>query len=842
MLIQWFWILCILFQVYGELLPQILGELNNIDFSPQLDEVKDSSLTGQYKSLSDASLLWGPYRSGLYFGIRPRIPRSLLSGLMWFNVDQYGGIGKMRHFYEQHDPMKKANWIYYDPRIGGRQVIVDKECHIKLVFDFIKTEDGKSWAVKVKTIPQKGYENVKTSFVWYSGLESEMTDIDIYGEEGQNGVINLDNDRTYDGAYKKPISLSGASESLGFFTLVVGEQSPNSANKRPEPIYKAKELDPRLNYHISLRIPNDQSWQAKDIFATLIQDSLKDLMEKYGQQPIPPEQSFLLRDINHFQGNFHFVQQVYTGACEFFVRFENALTPKEQLITVENFDEKAKLAFDQIDQKYHQHFNLVAPFDKLEYQPFAKEILSGLLGGLSYFYGDQLVDRVTKLDEESFESMDFDSLKPQLEGPSQLFTLVPSRPFFPRGFLWDEGFHLLPLLDYDSDLVLEILQSWFGLIDENGWIAREQILGPELRSRVPEAFQIQSPKIVNPPTLMLTFTFLLEQLQKEQQQQHFGNIDEPIQEEDYGGFEESLNGDKLGKLVFNNPQVLKNYTRNIYPQLKAHYEMFRRTQKGYVDDFGRNRDMEVYRWRGRTISHSLASGLDDYPRALPVDIAELNVDLLSWIGVMTRSVKMIAEVLGEYEDVKKYQVIEQRIIKDLNEVHWSDEQGIYCDKSVDEDDEDVFACFKGYISIFPFITKMMDPLDFHRLDRIVQVISDPNDLWTDYGLRSMAKSDPAYKSGENYWTSPIWMNINYLALDALKHYKTDALPEPLAQKISTTYKNLRVNAVQNVYKEWKKTGFVWEQYDDETGASKGAKNFLGWTSSVILMMNMPQEI
>ena len=130
-----------------------------------------------------------------------------------------------------------------------------------------------------------------------------------------------------------------------------------------------------------------------------------------------------------------------------------------------------------INEKFNQHFSLNKPFDNSsKFRKFGKEILSGLLGGISYFHGDHLVDRETAFDEDSFESH---QLTGYPEGPHELFTLVPSRPFFPRGFLWDEGFHLLPLLKYDSDLVMEIMKSWFSLIDDDGWIAREQILGPE---------------------------------------------------------------------------------------------------------------------------------------------------------------------------------------------------------------------------------------------------------------------------------------------------------------------------------------------------------------------------
>lgn len=56
----------------------------------------------------------------------------------------------------------------------------------------------------------------------------------------------------------------------------------------------------------------------------------------------------------------------------------------------------------------------------------AKAGLSNLLGGIAYFHGTsevQLKDRVAR------------------SWPAPLLTAVPSRSFFPRGFLWDEGFH-----------------------------------------------------------------------------------------------------------------------------------------------------------------------------------------------------------------------------------------------------------------------------------------------------------------------------------------------------------------------------------------------------------------
>ena len=39
--------------------------------------------------------LWGAYRPNLYFGLRPRFPKSLMTGLMWFGTQDYQSASSM---------------------------------------------------------------------------------------------------------------------------------------------------------------------------------------------------------------------------------------------------------------------------------------------------------------------------------------------------------------------------------------------------------------------------------------------------------------------------------------------------------------------------------------------------------------------------------------------------------------------------------------------------------------------------------------------------------------------------------------------------------------------------
>ena len=358
-------------------------------------------------------------------------------------------------------------------------------------------------------------------------------------------------------------------------------------------------------------------------------------------------------------------------------------------------------------------------------------------------------------------------------------------------------------------------------MDEDGWIAREQILGPEARSKVPQEFTVQYPHYANPPTLFLIFESLIEKL----------NTKAPIK-----STSDPL--DHIRNSHLQDRELAIDYLKTLYPLLKRHYFWFRKTQRGDITLYDRDAfsTKEAYRWRGRNEGYVLTSGLDDYPRPQPPHPSELHTDLISWMGMMTRSMRRIAETIGENDDAQEYEGYETAIIRNIDDLHWDEKEQTYCDATIDDYEESIHVCHKGYISIFPFLTGLIPP-DSPRLKAVLDLISDPEELWSPYGLRSLSKKDPNYGTGENYWRSPVWMPLNYLAVKSLFEIaKSSGSHQKQAAKM---YSELRKNLVESVFHEWERTGFAWEQYNPETGEGQRTQHFTGWTSLVVKIMGMP---
>lgn len=298
---------------------------------------------------------------------------------------------------------------------------------------------------------------------------------------------------------------------------------------------------------------------------------------------------------------------------------------------------------------------------------------------------------------------------------------------------------------------------------------------------------------------------------------------------------------------------------------QAWFSWFNTTQKGIVPG--------SYRWRGRdTMTNrelnpkTLTSGLDDYPRASHPTDNERHVDLRCWIAVAADTLSRLATLLGrdgfKYEQTAEF-LSDQTF---LDKLHWSEYTQTYADygyhtdavtlrrpkpspRSQTQSLEMVRVTLKhpeyrlvdttfGYVSLFPFLLQLLEPQS-PRLLKILTDLDNPNLLWTEFGLRSLSKSSPLYMKRNTehdppYWRGQIWININFLAVRALNFYaKKEGPYQEQAEKL---YKKLRENIIKNISKQYYKTGFIWEQYNDKTGEGSGCRPFTGWSALVVMMM------
>ena len=590
--------------------------------------------------------------------------------------------------------MASYGWAIYDIRAGGTQIINDTKNNLDLITEFAKISDGElegNWGLRVKGIPRGNVrDHQKTTIIYY------------LGSEDPNYHITCVNENTID-LSKNDTVCNGTMAELGDFSVQI------------HALHGALQgMSLR-----SLVVPGDSIWQAKTTFV----NQLKSDNVHEGMVPNDPG-----------EGNLHFLQKTFKEDFKFDILFSSS--SKLGVMTSQNLAEGVQTMLSSFRVRFDHIYPPKAPFQGEQYVKFSQSLLSNLMGGIGYFYGTSKVDHsaiATPLHENTEE-----------RGPYQLFTAVPSRPFFPRGFLWDEGFHLQVIMDWDMDLALEIVSSWFDLMDGNGWIAREQILGPEARSKVPFEFQAQHRDHANPPTLFFVIQKFVQTLT------------------------EHVSVSDTSSLYLRDRAAGIAFLTTIYPKMKKHYEWFCRTQAGNLTNY-QLLDYKVdqgYRWRGRTSQHIFTSGLDDYPRAQTPHPEELHIDALSWVGFMAVALKKISAFLGEKKDEHMFLKHEVDIMQSIDHIHWSDINQAYCDTTIIEGGMLDKVCHKGYVSLFPFLTGLMGH-DHPNIEPILDLIRDPEELWSPYGLRSLSSKDEYYGVGENYWRSPVWININFMALQNL---------------------------------------------------------------------------
>lgn len=749
----------------------------------------DNQKMVEKSGLDDPEKYWGTYRSGVYFGLKTRDPHSIVMGLMWYFPQRTRpGSEDIRHWCEIGDKMSKYGWTYHDGRTFGIQEIVDS--NFKLETSFIKypgKQFGGDWSARISVTNMIENSKEPISLIWYAALD-----------EKTNGHIwSMTTENSAPGIY-------GETSGLGEFRLTFHTNNGTVLHKS-----FLSTVAPSLQYlreTISSYLRLVNIGQGRKIISlpgeVLISHSGERLKANFTATQLIVETPFTL-DIS-YQSVSGFSIGDTIPSPPIGIKYTKSLEDK-----IEQYNERFDQKFSLSSKKYSE--------DKIN---FARSALSNMIGGIGYFYGSSKVKSIfTK--------------EPVPYWKASLYTGVPSRSFFPRGFLWDEGFHGLLISQWDLDIELDIICHWFDLINVEGWIPREQILGVESLAKVPKEFVTQHNTNANPPTFFITLKKILTKHRSEM----------------------SL------------PSRLAVLER-LYPRLQAWFYWYNSTQKGEI--------IGTYRWRGRDENtqkelnpKTLTSGLDDYPRASHPSNKERHIDLRCWLAFAAGVMAEISQILG-HDDMKyweTYSYLTDNIL--LNELHLSPYTETYSDFGFHTDfvklerpqpTEEQKKNYQqpemeritlkppemrfvdstyGYVNIFPFLLEILEPHSPY-LSKILKDIYDPNILWTNYGLRSLSTTSPLYMKRNTehdppYWRGQIWININYLALKALHHYGNQ--PGPNSENAKKIYVELRRNLVNNLFKEYKRTGYIWEQYNDRTGEGSGCYPFNGWSALVVLMMS-----
>ncbi|KAK4308772.1 hypothetical protein Pmani_019554 [Petrolisthes manimaculis] len=721
---------------------------------------------------------WGSYRPGVYFGMRARHPTSPVTGLMWFVPGHFqNNMLALRHWCDQGDDLSKYGWEIHDGRNIGVQTIVDK--HIILQTKFVKRAGGQhggDWSARVTVLPKnKKQTGGEVSLLYYIALDPD-------DDNGESWLQLLPSSPQLIGTVK------GSATALGGFKLHVLNTTGPSIHQG---FLSTK--------HLGLHMLKETVFKGLRVFRG------KTEAEKY----IGVAGEMFSHEDTDRQPNFIALQVSGQVPFEIEIVYESdSIIHRPDMLMGNTLTQQLKKYEDKFHADFTKKFNIEEKGFSPEEIQFAKAGLSNMVGGIGYFYGASKV-----LGEYNNDPV------PYWKAP--LYTAVPSRSFFPRGFLWDEGFHNLLISQWDREISQDILAHWFDLMNWDGWIPREQILGVEARARVPDEFVVQKGKNANPPTLLLTLHSMMSGFKQE------------LSDSDY------------------------DYLSHLWPRLRAWYNWFNTTQTGDLHS--------TYRWRGRDPRankelnpKTLTSGLDDYPRASHPTIDERHLDLRCWMtlasGLMADIARLVEKDPSRFEDSYRY-LSDNNV---LDALHWSYAANGYMDYGLHTDDIELrrltpndekrrvvhtdpklkFVDSFGYVSFFPLFLQIIDPYSA-KLGKVLEDLRRPDLLWTNYGLRSLAKNSPLYNKRNTehdppYWRGSIWINMNYLAVRALYHYSnTDGPHRHLAGEI---YTNLRKNVIYNVMKEYKRSGYLWEHYNDKTGKGEGCRPFTGWTALVVLMM------
>ena len=803
-----------------------------------------------FSELHNSKYLWGTYKPNLYFSMKQKQKETPVFGLMWYGIkENYFSskvdIGdKLRHECSKTDSIKYY-WPYHNGLDYANEIIKDEDNNIMFDIQNIKTNydiNEQSWIsiIKGKKINTQNY-NQKNNIgvILYFALEEFSMD--------KKAIFSAENIKINDENYELKEMRFG--KEIEKFNIEISEGKEGIKYSQYQKYRKGYQYNWRVKYFIEESLKTNQEKYAKNnkTYSFIPFDE----MQKTKQPNIIAIQIVFSMD-NLPKDNFQII-----------VRYSNDLKKeKEKKEEINNLINKKK---ERFNQKFEQIFGL-KNMEKIKndknfilndknnesLQQMSKEALSNILGGIGYFHGSIKQKQTKELKEEKIIT------------EKGLFTATPCRSYFARGFLWDEGFHQLIISKWDLELSLDMVNTWLDTMDNQGWIPREQIRGVEAEAQVPVEFREQDFFVANPPSLLF-----------------------PIKA--------FINNYKFFKDTNNNSYGMKDLLEKFYKKLKLWMNWFEMTQKSNnLYHWNRRNSEHNYPSGFDDLPRGMTPNDEENHLDLNIWLLELEKTLLllseyfdkESIDIYNKNIlerksnikkNLLSDELNIYSDYlgpqfKKIKVQKsprkvfpylwrndnqcgENVLNPIgtraecnpysdspccSEFGWCGNTPNHCncpkcvrsykleERKEYKKKENTYNPHIGYINLFPIF---FGDFEEKELGNLFKFLGDKNEFLSDYGIRSLVKSDLLYRTGDDYWRGKIWIQINYLTLRGLKKYFIDN------EEIKNIYEKVRYGVIKAVYKTWSKSHTFFENYDDKTGEGVMNHPFNGWTSTILLILS-----
>ena len=231
-------------------------------------------------------------------------------------------------------------------------------------------------------------------------------------------------------------------------------------------------------------------------------------------------------------------------------------------------------------------------------------------------------------------------------------------------------------------------------------------------------------------------------------------------------------------------------------------------------------------WGSGTLRDAMyESGLDNSPmydeatynyQTHTMELADVGLNALyaldSW------ALAEMAGILSITSDVDTLTREYQQMTELINRELWNEAAGIYQNKFWDGR----FSPALSPTNFYPLLAGVVPP------DRARRMVNDhllnPKEFWSGFGLPSISRSDPGYRSSErlreglqgsvnDYWRGRIWGPMNFLVCEGLRRYGFDLESQALARR-----------SIDLFLGEWRGESHIHENYDDVSGDGDNVPN------------------